>query len=187
MSTIRTLKKYEVSPEDFKDVRGRWRTESLFIETNRDEGKYPSLFTLGPEDVDGRVSMYRIYMDASDPTEYLAAVHLFGSFECWENLCESPFFKPHVAKWRKELHRRIKSRSIKVIEDGAETGNVNATQLNAAKWLAMQEWDGNEMVAKPKGPGRPPKTKDPEVALKEALLDEEDEKADFDRLKDHFT
>ena len=181
MSTVSTLKKYEVSPDDFKDVRGRWRTESLFTETNRDETKYPSLFTLGPDDLDGRVSMYRVYMDAADPTEYLAAMHLFGSFECWENLCESPFFKPVLARWRTELHRRIRSRSIAVITDGADTGNINATQLNAAKWLAQQEWDGNE-IKPTKGPGRPIKVKDPETALREALHDTKEEDEDYARL-----
>lgn len=182
MSTVTTLKTYEVNPDDFKDVNGRWRTVSLFMETNRDESKYPSVFTLGSEDKDGRVSMQRLYMEAGDPTEFLVAKHVFGSFECWTNLCNSTFFKPHIKRWREELHRRIRSRSIQVVIDGAETGNINSTQLNAAKWLASQEWDGNKMKSTKKAPGRPPKVKDPELALRELMRGTEEEDEDFERL-----
>jgi hypothetical protein len=120
-------------------------------------------------------------MDANDPTEFLAAKQLFGSLDCWENLCKSSFFKPHVTKWRAELHRRIRSRSIRTIELAADKGTVNASQLNAAKWLATQEWDGNKPVSN-RGPGRPPKSTDPEDLLREALIDDKEDKEDLARI-----
>ncbi len=174
-------KAYSASPDDFKDVNGRWLTAALFKETNKDESKYPSVFTLGDEDRDGRLSAKRIYMDANDPTEFLAAKHLFGSFDCWTNLCNSPFFKPHIKKWRTELHVRIRSRSVRVIEEAAETGDKTATQLGAAKWLATQEWDGNKMKAK-QGPGRPKKVADPDERLREALDEISEDEEDLARL-----
>lgn len=179
-----TTKEYhiEVTPSDFKDTTGRWRTKSLFLETNDNEKKYGSIFTLRDEDTDGRISMRRIYLEANDPTEYLAAKNLFGSVDCWNNLCKTQWFKPHLARWRGELHSRIKSRAIHRIEEAAHgPTDVTAQQLNAAKWLATQEFDGNKLV-KQKGPGRPPKLKDPELRLKEALDDSTEENEDFARL-----
>lgn len=179
--TVPTTKTYAASPEDFKDKGGRWRTASLFMESNKDESKYPSVFTLADEDRDGRLSAKRIYMDANDPTEFLAAKHLFGSFDCWTNLCDSPFFKPHLDRWRSELHVRIRSRSVKVIEEAAETGDKTATQLAAAKWLAQQEWHGNKIKPN-KGPGRPRKLRDPTTELREALHSVEEDEEDLARL-----
>ena len=181
MSDPITTLKYSASPEDFKDSQGRWRSASLFLETNNDETKYTSVFTLADDDLDGRLSMRRIYMDANDPTEFLAAKHIFGSLDCWTQLCKSGFFKPHVARWREELQRRLRSRSIKIIEDCATSGKVSAAQLAAAKWLATQEWDQNKIVAK-KGPGRPVKVDDPSEKLREALNEEEETKEDLARI-----
>lgn len=172
----------KVSPEDFKDNQGRWRTSSLFMETNKDESKYPSIFTLGDTDRDGRISMQRLYLAANDPTEYLAAKHIFGSLDCWDNLTRSPFFQPYLASWRKDLHGSIRSRGIRKIEEAAEKGSVNGPQLAAAKWLATQEWDGNKLVQGKRSAGRPPKTSDPEMRLKEALDGIKEEEADLARI-----
>jgi len=183
MSTVPTTKEYSASPNDFKDRGGRWLTASLFMETNKDESRYPSIFTLSDEDRDGRISAKRIYMDANDPTEFLAAKHIFGSFDCWTNLCNSPFFKPHLSRWRSELRVRIRSRSVGIIEEAAITGKIPASQLAAAKWLATQEWEGNR--PKPRqGPGRPRKVSDPESDLKEALSEISEDEEDLRRLED---
>ena len=183
MSKVPTTKEYSADPQDFKDVNGRWLTASLFKETNKDESRYPSVYTLADDDAGEHLSMRRIYMDANDPTEFLAAKHLFGDVNCWANLCKSPFFKPHVARWRNELHLRIRSRSIRVIEECAESGNGSASQLSAAKWLAQQEWEGNEMVMVKRGPGRPHKIADPETRLRDALDASKEEDDDLRRLE----
>ncbi len=177
-----TTKKYEVTAEDFKDKSGRWRTRSLFMETNPDESKYGSIFTLGEEDKDGRISMRRIYLHASDPTEYLAAKDIFGNFDCWDNLCASTFFKPHLERWRAELHSRVRSKAVRQIEEAAHEGGISAQELNAAKWLATQRWVGNKPLEQKRGPGRPPKLADPETRLKEALHDSKEDTADYLRL-----
>lgn len=179
--TVSTSKKYEVTSEDFKDNSGRWRTRSLFMETNLDESKYGSIFTLGEEDIKGRVSMRKIYLAANDPTEYNAAKAIFGSYDCWTNLCNTTFFKPYLERWRSELHSRIRSVAVDKIRDAAHTSGISAQELNAAKWLATQEWNGNKPIQK-RGPGRPPKLADPETRLKEALHDSKEDTADYLRI-----
>lgn len=175
-----TTRKYSPTPEDFKDVKGRWRTKSLFVELNTDEIKYPSIFTLEGHDKDGRVSMKAIYMKANDPTEYNAAMVIFGSYDCWENLCKAPFFQVHVNAWRKELTQQIRSQAVETIGFIAAGSKATAAQLSAAKWLASQEWNGQ----KPKSNkvGRPIKVPDPETALKEGLLSVEEEDEDYARI-----
>jgi hypothetical protein len=175
-----TTRSYSTEPESFKDDGGRWRTKSLFVETNEDEKKYPSIFTLGDKDKDGRVSMRSIYLECGDPTEYKAAISIFGSLDCWERLCKAPFFKPHLDQWRSELQRKIKSQAVDTISDISIGVSSNATQLSAAKWLAQQEWVGN--TPKANKVGRPLQPRDPEQALKEGLLDAEEENDDYNRI-----
>jgi hypothetical protein len=175
-----TTRKYTPAPAEFKDDQGRWRTKSLFIETNDNETKYPSIFTLGLEERDGRVSMRKVYLKCGDPTEYGAAMAIFGSFDCWERLCAAPFFKPHIKIWRKELQRRIRSEAIDTIGYIAAGTKSTAAQLSAAKWLATAEWDG--ATPRPNKMGRPPKEQDPVEALREGLLHAEEENEDFDRI-----
>lgn len=175
-----TTRSYSPEPDDFKDKMHRWRTKSLFIETNADEVKYPSIFTLADDDKDGRVSMKRVYLKANDPTEYKAAKTIFGSYECWENLCKAPFFKPHLEEWRRELQIKIKSEAVATIGDISAGGKATAAQLGAAKWLATQDWDGNKAAKGQRG--RPLKTRDPEEALREGLLNAEEDDEDYKRL-----
>lgn len=175
-----TMLKYSPTPEDFKDVKGCWRTQSLFLETNTNETKYPSVFTLESSDTKGRISMKSVYMKAGDPTEYAAAMTIFGSYECWLNLCEAPFFKRHVEAWRKELQRQIKSQAVETIGFIASGVKATSAQLSAAKWLATQDWVGQK--PRVNKPGRPLKARDPEEALKEGLINAEEDKDDYDRL-----
>lgn len=165
----------------FKDDQNRWRTRSLFLEMNPDESKYKSLFTLGDEDKDGRISVRKVYMNADDPTEYIVASSLFGGMELWNHLISLDWFKSYVDLWREELHAKIRAEAIQVVRETAETGDPSAAQLNAAKWLATLEWDGNKPAKETaKRVGRPPKH-NPEQKLNEALKDLETEK-DFLRL-----
>ena len=173
-----------VDPKEFKDVTGRWRTRSLFYETNDLESKYPSIFTLKDQTHKGRPSLYQAYMEANDPTEYRLAIEIFGSVACWQNLCHCEWFKPYVTRWRKELQNKIRSEAIMTARLGA-AGSANATQVNAAKWLATLEFEGNKIASagqQKAGPGRPKKSKDPTAELGAALLEIEDVEKDYLRL-----
>ena len=171
---------YEPKPEDFKDDTGRWRTKSLFIETNDDEDKYQSIFTLSERDKEGRVSMRSVYLSTNDPTEYVAAMQIFGSLDCWTRLCESPFFQVHLEHWRTEMQRQIKSKAVKIITDISKGGKTTNAQLSAAKWIASQRWVGPEIESI--GRGRPTKQLDPVQALREGLANAEEEETDYERI-----
>jgi len=74
-----------------KDPRGVQRTENLFIEMNKREHKYPSLYTL--QDVNerrGLPSAFQIYMHSADETE--AAMKIVGSLKHWDKLCNLIWF-----------------------------------------------------------------------------------------------
>ncbi len=177
METTRT---YSPTPEDFKDTTGRWRTESLFMETNPDEDKYISIFTLADHDKNDRISMRAIYLAANDPTEYTAAMQIFGSLDCWTRLTTAPFFRPHLANWRAELQNKIKSGAVSTISSIADGTDATNTQLSAAKWLASQSWVGPNLE-KPQR-GRPVKSHDPAEALREGLREQAETDHDFDRI-----
>jgi hypothetical protein len=166
----------------FKDKMGRWRTASLFEETITPDVRvsYDPIFLLREdEDRDGLVSMKRIYMEANDPTEYAAAKRIFGSWEPWEHLCNAPFFKEEVDKWRKQLSLKLQSEATaKIIESATEGGKLSGTQFQSAKWVAEGGWvrkvpsndTGGDSV--PRNVGRPSKesvTREAERLLREGL------------------
>lgn len=130
----------------FKDDAGRWRTSTLFEETNKYPERYTALFTLAENDVklkDGRtlVSMKRIYMEARDPTEYRAAKRIFSTWEIWENLTKAAFFQDTLANWRSELKRQMRSEAIDEINSMAKGKKATGTAFSAAKWIAEATWE----------------------------------------------
>ena len=177
---METTRKYSPTPEDFKDSTGRWRTESLFMETNEDEDKYPSPFILADNDKDGHISMRAIYLAANDPTEYTPAMQIFGSLDCWARLTKAPFFQQHLANWRSQLQSQIKSSAVSTITSISKGDSGTNAQLSAAKWLASQSWVGPDLETPRRG--RPLKNRDPAEALREGLREEEETDQDFERI-----
>ena len=117
-----------------KDSMGRPRTQSLFVEHRHD--KYPAPFTLKPYDHRGRMSMYRKYMEIGDPTEYSQAIGLLGSWEHWQVLTNTKWFKPFITKWRQELKVKFESDRFREMEEVAETQKGTPQGVQATKWLA---------------------------------------------------
>ena len=122
----------------FKDAMGRWRTQSLFIETSYSkdyltEG-YTPLFSLKDYDHQGKPSLKRLYLETADPTEYRFAVSHLGGWAHWLTLCELKWFQPYVDEWRMELEVKLRSDAlIRVIED-SHSDSRSSTQ--SAKYLA---------------------------------------------------
>lgn len=148
-----------------KDSVGRPRTLSLFWEHRSD--KYPAPFTLKPYDHQGRMSMYRKYMEIGDPTEYSQAIGLLGSWEHWVTLTNAEWFKPYVEKWRAELKVKFESDRYREMEEVAETQKGTPQGIQATKWLA-------ERYSKPS-----PKRGRPSKAEKKAALKRETEEKDL--------
>jgi hypothetical protein len=136
-----------VSLEKFKNVNGVWLLREIFFETalNKDN----VLYTLKQEDHAGFPSLYQLYMDTNDQTEYLFAVTHLGGWQHWKALSEASFFKSYITEWREELE--IRSRSIALAKI-IETANGKTKDAYAAqKFVANKEWDKAKAPAR----GRP--------------------------------
>lgn len=123
-----------------KDVRGAWRTSSLFYEYP-DNG-YTPLWTI--MDTDRYItehnttypSLKQIYLSYEHVpgNEYDFALDIIGSWEHWTRLCKSPRLRDIIATWREELEVKIRSNAVKsIIKTSAEGSAAGAT---AARWLA---------------------------------------------------
>lgn len=154
-----------------RDSRGKWRKGSLFFETSlpdRREDQEPP-FTLKEEDyeVDGNKykSMYKLYMEIADPTEYEFAMQVLGSWNHWQVLQKASWMKEYVQAWRDELAIKLRSKAIKAMVDVAVSEGAKGT--TAAKYLAEEGWN------KGSGKGRPSKDKIEREANKIVRIHEE--------------
>ena len=136
--------------EHLKDTMGRFRTQSLFVEHKHES--YPAPFTLKPYDHRGAKSMYILYMDAGDPTEYTQAIAMLGSWRHWTILTNTQWFKPIVMEWRDELKVKFESDRYREMVSVTEECKGTPQGVSATKWLAERY----SKVSKPKR-GRPSK------------------------------
>jgi len=159
--------KRELLISTFRDDMNRWRSRSLFVETIYASvianGTKP-VFTLRETDhPDGYLSLKKLYLSAMDPTEYRFAVSVFGSYECWENLCECDWFKPHVTIWRKELSLLLQAISLDHV-----SGATDALALTKHKWLYEQYRALDGDAPKRSKRGRPSKEEVQRIAIEHA-------------------
>jgi len=150
-----------------KDPIGRFLTHAMFFES-RTKGYAPT-FTFKEQDhtYEGvsYISMRRLYLEISDPTEYLFAQEVLGSWDHWKKLCNSALIREQIDKWREELEIKLRAQAIQAIAEVATTAGSKGT--TAAKWIAAGGWHA--------GKGRPTK-KQKEREMKIATqLDEETE------------
>jgi hypothetical protein len=161
--------------DSFKDSQGRYRTQSLFIETPHES--YPAHFTTKTYNVvkNGKTyySMYQKYMEIGDPTEYQVALRLLGSWDHWQALCKSKWFMELLTGWRSELKVRMESdRYFEMV------GKVHDEKIGtqATKWLADRY--GEKSVLKR---GRPSKA-EKDAHLKRLTSEQDETKEDAQRL-----
>lgn len=132
---------------NFTNSLGRLLTRGLFWETAPDERVY-AIYTITDKDkhilcndpvgVKTYPSLYRLYMECADPTEYeFAKAHLAG-WQHWLMISNSSWFKEYADIWREELEIRIRSQAVRQIELEARTGGKNTFQ--ASKYLADAGW-----------------------------------------------
>jgi hypothetical protein len=114
----------------FKNSIGRRLLQALFFETTLAD-KSQVLFTLKEQDHEGYPSLYRLYMEASDPTEYQFAVSNLDGWSHWTELCAAKWFQPYVEAWRAELAVKLDSEAQARIRAIAEDkGNPNYYYAN---------------------------------------------------------
>jgi len=122
----------------YKDTMGRYRTESLFLETAR-SNKFAPVFTLKDYDHRGLPSLKRLYLEIADPTEYQTAIKLLGSFKHWQRLMSCQWMEPHIKEWRVELETALESEHIKHLVEISQNPK-NASRVTATKLLLEKPW-----------------------------------------------
>lgn len=157
-----------MNPKFRNDSNSRY-LKGLFFETTGSDKSSVS-YTLKDWDhtVDGVVypSLYRLYLESEDLTEYeFANTHLDG-WEHWEMLTACHWFKPYAERWRKELSLKIKARALRRLH--AEAGSSSKNAFLANKYLVDKGW-----VEKGTSPGRGRPSKDEVKAAATELAAEE--------------
>lgn len=160
----------------FKGTSGRRYLKGLFFETTLAD-KSSVLYTLKEKDHEGYPSLYRLYMECKDPTEYRFATTYLDGWSHWEELCQCTWFQPHLEQWRRELEIRMKSECLLRIMDEADNP-LSKDRLRANTYLLEKGW------AKPTKNmrGRPSKQEIKEAAT-EMAREQEQISSDFERLR----
>lgn len=96
------------------------------------------LYTLKDQDHEGYPSLYRLYMETDDPTEWDFAQKYMDGWEHWEMVSGSSWFQEHITRWRKELDLRMRSRALARIKAESKTGSKEA--LAASRYLLEKGW-----------------------------------------------
>jgi hypothetical protein len=168
---------------NLKTENGQPYLRRLFLETSytiNDKSNIP--YTLRDTDhPDGYKSLYRLYMDHEDPTEFSFAETYLDGYAHWARLCECLWFKEYVERWRSELDLKLKSRAIKTVIDTA-ADNYSKSQFEAVKILLNPPWR-EKQVAK-NGRGRPTKA-EVQGELKSMAEEEKALQAELARVRNY--
>lgn len=164
-----------------KDVPRSYPTMALFWEKRGTYGSESTKYTLKDYEHNGYPSLYKLYLDLEDTTEWEFANAYLDGYEHWLRLCACDWFKPYVARWRKELELKLKARQLRTIAQIANADDQGTNKYNAAKYL-LDKGYVIEPVAKTKR-GRP---SNQEVSEEATRLAEEDIriKEDFKRMNE---
>lgn len=135
---------------EFRIATGQRKLRGLFFETTLAD-KTGVVYTLKDRDHEGYPSLYRLYMETDDPTEYTFATQNLDSWDHWEMLCGCNWFKPYVARWRRELEIRAKAKALLAIKALANDPDAKES-YQANKFLISGGWKEDKRRA-----GRPSK------------------------------
>lgn len=168
-------------PSKFRNPQNIRYTRALFIDAHEGEDKSTCLYTLTGEGSEQYPSLYRLYLDMEDPTEWEFAETYFEDYEHWMKIAESPWAKEHVERWRTELDLKIRAQALKRVRKIAESDTKDS--LAANRYLLDKGWvvnpDGSRGT--PRKRGRPSK----EAIRKEAealFKAEKEYEEDYNRL-----
>lgn len=138
----------------YRDPLGNTRyLRALFYETTL-IGKETVLYTLKDWDHQGYPSLYRLYMEKEDQTEFEFGNAYLESYEHWVMLTKCTWFVPYVERWRKELELKLRARYLaKVIQDAENPDSKTAIQ--SARYIVEKAWEKKPVRTR----GRPHKEK----------------------------
>ena len=136
-----------------KGPNGKCRTKSLFYELSYYDTT-DVIFTTKEQDITVKgkayVSLQQLFINMvpNDPTEYEFAMSVFGSWEVWKTISESPQLKPFVTNWRNEVVVKVKSKAIQAIAE--EMKSNGRSSFSAAKLLLDKGWLDNDTASQAK-------------------------------------
>lgn len=157
----------------FVNESGNRYTKGLFYEQTLAD-KSTVLYTLKDRDHKGYPSLYLLYMEEKDLTEYQFANKYLDGWEHWLQLCDCSWFEAFRDRWREELHLQGAAVALKQVQELAGSNNPGA--MTAAKYLLEKGWrKKNDPV------GRPSKEAIKKKA-KEMLLTKDEIDSDHDRI-----
>lgn len=142
------------------DTTGRALTVGLFKETANKGSIIKPPFSLE--------EWHKIYLTASDPTEYQAALSLIGSWNHWLALRKNETLAAIFDEWRVEVEVKIRSEAVVNMIKQANTASGTA----AAKWLAESGFNPRDLRLR--------KSRETEDAIKSRMASRVEE--DFNRL-----
>lgn len=130
----------------FKDERGAYITQSLFLEFNYDTEKAVYTWTDADKEYKGKVypSLRRLYLEMRDPTEYLFAEKYLWGWNHWQRITANKALAEHVNEWREELEIKLRAEAVRAMVGKALVGDG----FSPTRWVADGEW-------RSKKPGRP--------------------------------
>lgn len=138
--------------------------ETLIVDFVNFPGGY---YTLEREDKGEIKSLYKLYMECEDLTEWSFADKYLLGWEHWEKLLGNAKVLKQVELWRRDLEQKLKSRAFQEIMLEAQEGGKNAFEAN--KILLNGKWKEQIKVDTSKR-GRPSKA---EIDSKtQAILDQ---------------
>jgi hypothetical protein len=128
---------------------GRRYLRALFYEETG-EDKSTVLYTLKREDHLGFPSLFRLYMETGDLTEYNFASKYLDGLPHWQELAGQDWFKGYAAAWRSELELRVRASALAAIEAVAkDPDHVSSFQAN--RYLLEANWKADKATKR----GRP--------------------------------
>lgn len=125
----------------FRNAANSRYLKGLFFEmTNADKSSVSYTLKDWDHTVDGVVypSLYRLYLETEDLTEYEFANTYLDGWEHWEMLTNCAWFRPYAERWRKELSLKIKARALNRLKAEAASSSKNAFLAN--KYLVEKGW-----------------------------------------------
>lgn len=133
------------------NTKNRKLLKPIFYETSLSD-KTHVVYTLKTRDHKGYLSLYKLFMEENDPTEYTFAIKYLLDWDHWCSLKETTWFKPIYEKWVEELETRVKSKALaNLMKEAQEKDGKNTFQAN--KYLLEKGWKDKPTNTK----GRPTK------------------------------
>ena len=123
----------------FRTTTNQPLIKQLFYEECYGQDEKLAVYTLKDWDHEGYPSLYRLYMETADLTEYTFAETYLDGWAHWERLTQATWFKPFVARWRAELELKLRAQALNRIRKVAET-EEHKSAYEANKYLLSGSW-----------------------------------------------